>query len=152
MEFYEKNFIIAKEKIKKVENLIVLSQISKNKRLALITLEEIEKALKHCINSMLHHDYKLKKINISKNPILNLKTFEEKSSKNYEITPEEIQIIRDILKTTKDHQQSPMEFIKNHEIIIMAENSNITKISLQKLTNFASTIKNILKKIKNKIK
>jgi len=151
MEFYQKNFILAQEKIKKIENLIVLSQVSKNKRLALITLEEIEKALKHCISSMLHYDYLLKRIKVSKDPILNLKIFESKSSKNYEITNQELRIIKEILNTAKDHQQSPMEFVRNQEIIILTDNHRITKISIQKLTNFASTTKNILNKIKIKI-
>lgn len=151
MEFYMKNLQQAEEKIKKIENLIVLAQVSKNKRLTLITLEEIERAIKHCISSMLHYDYLMKKVKVTKDPIKNLKVFEKKSSKNYFINQNEIKIIKEILNLTKTHKQSPMEFVKNSEIIIISEDQKISKLSMQKLTNFLSLTKKITKQIKNRV-
>ena len=66
MENYHKNLLKAEENLKKVERLIVLSQVSKNKNLMLITLEEIEKAIRNCISSILHYDYELKRVKLYK--------------------------------------------------------------------------------------
>ena len=101
MEIYVKNLQKAEEKINKIEKLIVLSQVSKNKKLMLITLEEIEKALKDCISSALHFDFKLKRVKLYKDPHLNLKTFRDKSSKNFFINPQELNMINEVLLASK---------------------------------------------------
>lgn len=151
MEFYAINLKKAEENLKKIDNLIVLAQVSKNKKLMLMALEEIEKTIKNCISSILHYEYLIKRAKLSKNPSDNFKTFEQKSSKNY-ITKQELDLIKEILNLTKDHKQSSMEFLKGEEIIIMSEHQDIKKLSMQKLTNFLSITKIILDKIKDKVK
>ena len=151
MEFHISNIQKAEQNIKKIENLIVLAQVSRNKKLMLMTLEEIEKTIKNCISAVLHYEHTIKQIKLSNDALSNFKTFEQKSSKNY-ITSQELNIIKDILNTTKAHKKSPMEFLKHEEIIIMSENQDIIKLPMQKLTNFLSTTKEILNKIKLKIK
>jgi len=151
VEFYTINLQKAEQNIKKIENLIVLAQVSKNKNLMLMTLEEIEKTIKNCISSILHYEYLIKRAKLSKNPNDNFKTFEQKSSKNY-ITSQELSLIKEILNLTKDHKKSSMEFLKNEEVIILSDQQDIKKLSMQKLTNFLSTTKIILNKIKEKVK
>jgi len=152
MENYHKNLLKAEENLKKVERLIVLSQVSKNKNLMLITLEEIEKAIRNCISSILHYDYGLKRVKLYKDSKLNFREFEVKSSKNFSIAPNEIDMIKEILNASKNHKNSPMEFMKKEEIIIMSDDQSFTKISMEKLTNFLKTAKNLLEKVKFKIK
>ena len=151
MEFYLSNLQKAEQNVKKIENLIVLAQVSKNKKLMLMTLEEIEKTIKSCISAVLHYEHTIKRVKLSKDAISNFKVFEQKSSKNY-ITPQELKTIKDILNTTNAHKNSPMEFLKHEEIIIMSENQNVVRLPMQKLTNFLTTTKEILSKIKLKIK
>ena len=141
----------AEENLKKIDNLIVLAQVSRNKKLMLLTLEEIEKTIKSCISSILHYEYLTKRAKLSKNPETNFKTFEERLSKDY-ISKQELIIIKEILNITKNHRKSPMEFVKQEEIIIMSENQEFVKLSIQKLTNFTTTTKVILRKINEKIK
>ena len=141
----------AEENLKKIDSLIVLAQISRNKKLMLMTLEEIEKTIKNCISSILHYEYLIKRAKLSKNPEENFKTFEEKLSKNY-ISKQELTIIKEILNLTKNHKKSPMEFFRQEEIIIMSENQDFVKLSFQKLTNFISITKIILNKTKDKLK
>ena len=141
----------AEENLKKIDNLIVLAQVSRNKKLMLLTLEEIEKTIKSCISSILHYEYLTKRTKLSKNPETNFKTFEERLSKDY-ISKQELIIIKEILNITKNHRKSPMEFVKQEEIIIMSENQDFVKLSIQKLTNFTTTTKVILRKINEKIK
>ena len=151
MEFYISNLQKAEQNIKKIENLIVLAQVSKNKKLMLMALEEIEKTVKNCISAILHYEHAIKRAKLSTDALSNFKTFEQRSSKNY-ITSQELKTIKDILNTTNAHRKSPMEFLKHEEIIIMSENQDIVKLPMQKLTSFLSTTKNILTKIKSKIK
>lgn len=151
MEFYLINLHKAEENIKKIENLIVLAQISKNKNLMLITLEEIEKAVKNCINSILHYEHFLRKINLSNNAKDNFRIFEQKFSKRY-LTKQELEYIKEILILTKEHKKSPTEFLRKEEVIIMTENQNTLKLSMQKLNNFLMLIKKLILNIKNKTK
>jgi len=45
-----------------------------------------------------------------------------------------------------------MEFMKKEEIIIMSEDQSFKKISLEKLSNFLKTAKNLMERVKFKIK
>ena len=152
MENCIKNLQKAEENIKKVERLIVLSQVSRNKNLMLITLEELEKAIRNCISSILHYDYELKRVKLYKDSKLNFREFEVKSSKNFSISQREMEIIKEILNAFKEHKESPMEFMKKEEIIIMSDNQRITRISMERLTTFLTIVKNLLEKVKFKIK
>ena len=108
------------ENIKKIDKLIVLSQVSRNKRLMLITLEEIEKVMKK-----------------------ELELFS-----NSKISRNEIEKIKELLRITKAHKESPMEFMKEDEIIILSKNQEITKISMKKLTDFSNLLKIIFENAK----
>jgi len=152
MENCLKNLQKAEENIKKIERLIVLAQISRNKNLMLITLEELEKTIKNCISSILFYDYELKRVKLYKDSKLNFREFEIKSSKNFSISKNELEIIKEILDISTEHKQSPIEFMKKEEIFIISENQKITKISMEKLTNFLKTTKNLIETIKFKIK
>ena len=152
MENYTKNLEKAEQGIKKVERLIVLAQVSRNKNLMLIALEEIEKAIRNCISSILHYDHKLKRVKLYKDIKLNFREFEIKSSKNFSINKKEIDTIKDILITSKKHKESPMEIMKKEEIFILSDDQRITKVSMEKLTGFLGITKNIVERVKFKIK
>lgn len=107
------------EKIKKTENLIVLSQITKNKKLTFLILDNIEKIVLE---------------------IIDLYPIKEKVSKSEEV--------KEILKASEEHKKSDMEFYKNDEIIILSEEQEINRISQKKLNEFMNTAKKLLYKIK----
>ena len=151
MEIYLKNLQEAEQIIPKIEKMIVLVQISKNKNLILMTLEEIEKAIKKCINSILYYENYQKKIPLYKDPLLNFKTFENKSARNFLINLSEINTIKEILNISKEHKESSMEFMKKEDVIILSKEQEITKISLNKLTHFLKILRNITQKTKTKI-
>ncbi|MFA5953060.1 MAG: hypothetical protein WC812_00545 [Candidatus Pacearchaeota archaeon] len=151
MKNYLKNLQEAEEILSKIEKMIVLAQISKNKRMALLILEEIEKALKKILNSILLYEYESKLIQLYKDPILNLKTFENKSAKNFSITISEINTIKEILTLSKEHKESPIEFMKKQDIIILSKNQEIYKMSIEKLSYFLTVLKSLIKKAKHRI-
>ncbi|OYT36024.1 hypothetical protein B6U91_02050 [Candidatus Pacearchaeota archaeon ex4484_71] len=152
MESFVKNLRKAEEGLKKVERLIVLAQVSRNKNLMLIALEEIENVVKNCISSILHYDYELKRVKIYKDSRMNFREFEVKSSRNLSLKQEELHAIKEILEIANEHRKSPMEFMKQKEVIILSEDQRMIKVSMEKLTHFVSIAQELLKRIKFKIK
>ena len=152
MENNGKSILEIKDKIKKIANLLVLFNITKNKKLALLALEELEKTIKKIITSILKFENSLKRFKLSKNPEINFRNFENISQSNYNLLKEEIKEIKEILEISKAHKNSTMEFPRNQEIIIITENQSIQKLSQQKLFKSLTIIEKLFKNLDKKIK
>jgi len=76
----------------------------------------------------------------------NFHTFVDKCSKRYNISPEEIETIKQILKITREHKKSPMEFLRKDKIIILGDNLKTTQIDLDILKVYLELIKKLVKK------
>ncbi|MCA9487885.1 MAG: hypothetical protein KC516_02900 [Nanoarchaeota archaeon] len=108
------------EKIQKIDKLLVLAKITKNKQLSFLVLEKIEETLKDIIEIF---------------PI-----------KHEIFDKEEVQ---EIFELTRSHRQSEMEFLKEEEIIILSKEQEINKFSNQKLLDFIKMLKVLILKIKS---
>lgn len=130
------------EKIKRIERLILLSRFFKSKKIMLTLLEEQASAAKLLMISILKFKHAKKEINITKNPQENIKILKEKVAKELEIE-NEIESLLKLLEINKKHKDSPIEFMKKGNIIILDEHQNIQKISLKELNTFLKEIKSI---------
>ena len=130
------------EKIKRIERLILLSRFFKSKKIMLTLLEEQASAAKLLMISILKFKHAKNEINITKNPQENIKILKEKVAKELEIENEIESLLR-LLEIDKKHKDSPIEFMKKGNIIILDEHQNIQKISLKELNTFLKEIKSI---------
>ena len=130
------------KKINRIEKLILLSRFFKSKKIMLTLLEEQASAAKLLMISILKFKHAKNEINITKNPQENIKILKEKIAKELEIENEIESLLR-LLEIDKKHKDSPIEFMKKGNIIILDEHQNIQKISLKELNTFQKEIKSI---------
>ncbi|MEM3091242.1 MAG: hypothetical protein QXX55_01035 [Candidatus Pacearchaeota archaeon] len=153
MEKFLENLLEAEKNIKNADHMIYVTfPLIKDKRILLKILEEIKNGVLYCITSILQHDFVYKKINLYKNAKENFNVFVQKSAQNYDITKDEIRMIRELLDLMEKHKQSPFEFIKGNKIIILSNGLKPTILTLEKTKEFLMLGKNLLKKTKEGFK
>ncbi len=131
--------------------LYVTFPLIKDKQLLLKILLDTKIAISKCINSILQYEYLYKRIKLYNNPKTNFKTFEEKCAKKYNITEQEIKLILELFNIMEEHKKSSMEFMKNGKIIILSQSLQQKTITIEKIKEFLTLAKKILKKIKETI-
>ncbi len=142
----------AEKIVKAVDHMVYVTfPLIKDKKILLKVMTEMKKSLAYCINAILQYEYIYKQINLHKDTKTNLKIFVDQSSKRFEITQEEIKKILDLFEIVEAHKASPMEFMKGNNVIILSERMERNMISLEKIKEFLTITKNILKKTKNRI-
>lgn len=147
------------DKLKEAEKILqtadhmayVSFPLIKDKNLLIKILSQTKIAITICINLILQYEYLYKRIKLYKDPKSNLKTFEEKCSLRYEISKEEINLIKELFEINERHKKSQMEFIRHEKIVIMSENLETKSIAIDKIKTFIALAKNILKKTKTNI-
>ncbi len=147
------------ESIKETERIInnadhmfyVTFPLIKDKKLLLKIILEIKKAIVNCINLILKREYLFKRISLYKDPRSNFSTFKEKCAPRYNITNQEIKLIMELFEIFNKHKQSSMEIMKNDRIFIISENLELKMIQIEKIREFLTVSKEILKKTKTPI-
>ncbi|MEK6917998.1 MAG: hypothetical protein AABW51_03550 [Nanoarchaeota archaeon] len=138
--------------IKAADHMVYVTfSIIKDKKLLMGILLEIRKAIINCINSILQYEHINKRITLTKNPLTNFKLFSEQCSKRFEIAENEIKLMLELFDLLEKHKQSPFEFTKGDNVIILSDNLKHEKVSIEKTKQFLMLSKSILMKIKSKI-
>ncbi len=125
--------------------------IVKDLKLLLKALEELSLAIVNSINALLQYEYVYKRIQLYQNSKDNFETFKRKAS-SYNITPNQLSIILEILELAEKHKKSPLEFSKNDKIIIMSDTSQVLSLNLEKIKSYLLETQDILRKISLGIK
>lgn len=123
----------------------------KEKRLMLKILSELNLAVLSTINAILQYEYYYKRIQIYSDSRENFNTF-RKMAGRYEITPEQLKKIVEIISLAEKHKRSPFEFVKEDKIIILSDRMQTDTISIDKIKSFLIEVKDILKKANSRIK
>lgn len=124
----------------------------KDKRMLLRILAESKKATAHCINAILQCEYILTRIQLYKDPEINFRIFELKCAPLYDISQEEIKLIRELFEITETHKKSPAEFRKGETIIIFGDNAKTTTITEEKIKQFLLLSKSVCQKATERIR
>ncbi len=126
--------------------LYVTFPLIKDKNLLLKILSDTKIAISKCISSVLQYEYFYKRIKLCSDPKTNFRTFEEKCTKRYNITEQEIRLIAELFDVVEEHKKSSMEFMKNEKVVILSENLQQKIVPIEKVREFLALAKNILKK------
>ncbi len=152
MDKFLKNLQEASKIISTADHMLYVTfPLIKDKKLLLKILIDTKIAISKCISSILQYEYLYKRINLYNNPKTNFKTFEEKCAKKYDVTKQDIKLILELFDIVEEHKKSSMEFMKNTKIIILSQNLQQKTITIEKIKEFLTLAKNILKKIKETI-
>jgi len=149
MEKYELSLERAKSCLKTADHLIYITMpVVQENRLILKALEQIYEGTMNIINSILQYEYLNKNIKIYTDAKENFKTFENLAIK-YKISENSMEKIIDIIKTGKQHKQSPFEFSKNEKMVIVSDNMQTKTITQEKIKEFLLESKDLLRKTIN---
>ncbi len=152
MEKFLENIRQAEKITRTADHLIYVTfPLIKDKRILLILISELKKAIANCINAILQYDYLFKKISLYQDAKINFETFKNKSSKRFDITEEEIKLITKLFEIEQYHQKSSMEFTKDNKLIILSDDMRQKIITLDEIKQFLQLSKDVLKKTKSAI-
>ena len=152
MEKFLEYLAQAEKIIRTADHLIYITYpLLKDKRLLLVILSEMKKALVNCINSILQYDYLYKRISLSPDTKTNFETFLNKSSKRFQITNQELEQIKKLFEFEESHKNSSMEIMKENKIVILSPDLRQKTITIEQIKEFLVLSKSILEKTKNKI-
>lgn len=149
MEKFIENLQEAEKILQTADHMAYVSfPLIKDKNLLIKILSQTKTAIANCINAILQYEYLYKRVKLYKDPKTNLKTFEEKCSPKYQISKEQINLIKELFEIHERHKKSQMEFVRNGKIVIMSENLETKSIEIEKIKKFIMLAKNILGKTK----
>jgi hypothetical protein len=152
MENYFSSLNEAENIMHSLERLMYLTYpILQEKTIALKSLRDLKKAIVLTIRNVLQREAQLKTLKLSNDPNKNLHKFFTVITK-YEISPEERDVIIDILKLNKEYKKSVMEFKRKQDIVIMSNELEYHIINEKKLKQLIKTTKIILTKVAQKIR
>jgi len=80
--------------------------------------------------------------NMRKEHFCDIKNF-VKLSQNYNINPEEIKKILDIIEINNKHKNSAMEFSRKEHVVIMLDNLNTYSLDIQKIKEYLALAKSL---------
>lgn len=130
---------------KAIDHLIYINfPIIKSKKILTLSLEELKKAFAYSINAILQYEYLKKRIYLYKDPSLNFKVFSQKCAKEYSISTEEVQKIKNLFQIIKIHKESSVEFIKENKLIIITDHYQKI-IKLEEIKEYIALSKKLIR-------
>jgi len=149
MEKFLEALASAEKNLQAIDHMVYITfPLIKDKRLLLKIIQEIKKVITSCITSILQYEYVYKRVNLSRDPHENFKTFSEKLAPRYCIKKDEIRLIQELFDFVEKHKESSFEFLKNDKIIILSNEMGSATLSLEKIKEFLNLAKSVIKKTK----
>jgi len=136
-----------KRALRTADHMIYITYpVLKENRLLVKVLEEVYSAVKRTIDLILEYEYEHKRIKIYSDPKINMNIFEQKCAQKYNITPEEMISIKQIIDLFESHKSSPMEFSRQNKFVIMTDDLRTDSVTMMKLKVMLGTAKGIVRK------
>ncbi|MBM3233681.1 hypothetical protein FJZ19_01165 [Candidatus Pacearchaeota archaeon] len=152
MEKYQESLETAARAIQIADHMAYITfPLVKEKRLLLKILSELNSSLISIINAILQYEYSQKRIQLYKDARENFLTFKHLAS-SYNINPEQMKTIIEIIQLAEKHQKSPFEFVKDDKVVIMANGMKSYTITIEKIKVYIIEAKDLIKKAGSKIK
>jgi len=152
MEKFIENILEAQKIIYTADHLIYSTfPVVQDKKILIQTLKALSKASTKTINAILQYEYILKEIELKKSPKENFKTFENNCAPKYEISPEDIKILKELFKLNNIQKNSGITFKRKRKIVILSDDLTTDILTYEKTKEFLNTSKEMLKKTKKQI-
>jgi len=140
------------EKINKtIDHIIhVTFPLLRDKKVLIRTITELKKSAAYCINSILQYEYLYRRVQLYRNPKMNLKTFTNKCAQKYGLSPEETEKLKDLFRIVEQHNESAMEFTRNQRLVIITDSQTKT-VGIPEIKDFLEINKKMIKNAKSHI-
>jgi len=145
MEKWTENLAKAKYHFKIAENMTYITfSLLKENRLIIKILNELYESSNYLITALLQYEYSLKRINLYKDPLSNLKVFQDKVAPKYFNAEDSRKLVR-IFELQKKHKLSPVEFVRRDKFVMLLGDKYET-LTILEIKEFLSILKKLLAK------
>ena len=120
----------------------------KDQKLIKQALEGIFNSAKNLFSSILLFEHTKTNIKLNQDANSNIETFKRVSPK-LGISKNELDSFLEIINYYEKHRNSPTEFVRNNQIIILLENVKYETITFERLKSYLNILKTIIQKFKS---
>jgi hypothetical protein len=153
IEKYIENLNKAASMLQTADHMLYMTYpLVKEKRLLLKILNETYLVVLSIVNAILQYEYVYKRVNLYKTAEENFSVFKNRCAPKYEISPGQVQKIKEIFDLAEKHKKSPFEFVRNNKVVIMTNALKTDTITVEKMKEFLILSKDILRKAETRIK
>lgn len=151
MEKYKEDLIEASRHLRIADHMTYVTfPLINEHRLLLKIFDEIYLSIINCINGVLNYEVLYKRVRIYSTFNENFDSF-VRISRYYDLSDEQIKMIKEIIELNKKHKKSAIEFVKQNRIVIMSDNLGIQILDLISIKKYLFTAKEFMVKARNKI-
>lgn len=151
MEKYKENLIEASRHLRIADHMAYVTfPLVNEHRLLLKIFDEIYLSIINCINGILNYEVLYKRVRLYSTFNENFDSF-IKISRSYDLSEEQIKMIKEIIELNKKHKRSAIEFVKQNRIVIMSDNLGIQILDLISIKKYLFTAKGLMVKARDKI-
>lgn len=149
MEKFEDCFSHSIKTFKLADHLVqVTYPLIKDPKLLLNSMENIYSSLEKAMEGLLYYEYYYKRIPyLPKEFELRFNILKQHLAKKYNLSPDHINLIREIREIILLHQKSKVEFRKHDEYIICNGDYSLKRISLPQVKEYLKKTKEFLKQV-----
>ncbi|MBU2639964.1 MAG: hypothetical protein KKG75_04650 [Nanoarchaeota archaeon] len=135
--------------LKRADHLTYMTlPLVKDNKLILTVLDNISLAMIHGMNAALEYERMYKRIMpLPENFNSRYHIFRDKLINKYNITIEEVELIRKLRDMIEAHKSSPVEFSRPDKFVICNENFRMKTVTVQDIKQYIVTTRNFLRKI-----
>lgn len=151
MEKYKENLIEASRHLRIADHMTYVTfPLVNEHRLLLKIFDEIYLSIINCINGILNYEVLYKRVRLYSTFNENFDSF-VRISRYYDLSGEQIKMIKEIIELNKKHKKSAIEFVKQNRIVIMSDNLGIQILDLISIKKYLFTAKEFMVKTRDKI-
>ena len=120
-------------------------------KICLQILSELNIFSIYLMNSVLQYEYYFKRIQLFADSKINLETFKNDCVKYYKFSDNELRIFYEVMRLADAHKNSPMEFVKDKNVVIMSDGGRTDTINIEKIKSMINNMKTMLKKVRTRL-
>ena len=139
----------AVENIKIADHMLnVTYKLINDPKLLLMILKRVDLALKQAIKSLLYFEIYYKRIPpFHESDDSTIEIFENSVRSRYDIKNKYIKLVKEINMIITEHNQSPMEFVRQDKLVICSDNYGMQVLSEDKIKDFIQESKSFVNSI-----
>ena len=148
-----KNFLDkAESSLRTIDHLVYITYpLIKENRLLKKILEQIYESATIIIEAILQYEYMYKRIKLYQDKKQNFEIFTNKCAARFNITQEEVVVLKELFNLMEKHKESSFEFTRKDKLVIMSNNLKTESVGLEQVKKYLNILKIILKKAKTLI-
>ena len=153
MEQFQVSREEAKKHLKLADHMLTQTYpLVKDPKLLLAVLQNLFRALDHTMSAILYYERLFKRIPPFQDTFdSRFNMFKARMMRRYNLNPEYVTLIQKVKETPKEHQRSPVEFVRDGKFVICSDNYKLRTISFEEMKKFISQAKSFINEMEGMV-